>query len=176
MNTINIVIIIPIAAGFVFGLFRGFIKELIGLAAIFLGIYGAKFLSPWLSEILTNTFSFSEKTSQPVAYIILFLIIVVLLLIIARLLDKLFDAVSLGGLNRFLGGLFGGIKYLLVVSVLLNVFDALQQKFSVISPETVQNSKLYKPVLKVAPELWKEIREHYDEHDEKPVNDGSRVI
>ena len=41
MNTIDFVILIPILIGFVFGLFKGFIKELASLAAIFLGIYGA---------------------------------------------------------------------------------------------------------------------------------------
>lgn len=176
MNNIDIIILIAIAVGFVLGLFRGLIKELIAIAAIFIGIYGAKFLSPWLSEILVNSFSFTTKSAQPIAYITIFVGIVLILLFIAHLLEKLFDAVSLGGVNRFLGGLFGGIKYLLVASVLLNVFDALQQKFEFISPETVQNSRFYQPVLKVAPELWQEIREHYDQEVEKPVNAGLRVI
>ncbi len=168
MNTLDIIILIPIAVGFVFGLFRGLIKELIGLVAIFLGIYGAKFLSPWLSDILVSMFSFSAKTAQPVAFIILFIVIVVFLLIIARMLDKLFDAVSLGGLNRFLGGLFGAIKFTLVVSVLINVMNALEEKFDIVENETINNSLLYKPVMKIAPDLWKEIREHYHENEKNP--------
>lgn len=170
MNTLDIIILIPIAVGFVFGLFRGLIKELIGLVAIFLGIYGAKFLSPWLSDILVSVFSFSAKTAQPVAYISLFIVIVVLMLIIARMLDKLFDAVSLGGLNRFLGGLFGAIKFALVVSVLINVMNALEEKFDIVENETINNSLLYKPVMKIAPDLWKEFREHYHESEKKPEN------
>ena len=168
MNTLDMIILIPIAVGFVFGLFRGLIKELIGLVAIFLGIYGAKFLSPWLSNTLVSMFSFSAKTAQPVAYIILFVVIVVLMLIIARMLDKLFDAVSLGGLNRFLGGLFGAIKFTLVVSVLINVMNALEEKFDIVENETINNSLLYKPVMKIAPDLWKEIREHYHENEKNP--------
>ncbi len=168
MNTIDVIILIPIAAGFVLGLFRGLVKELIALAAIFLGIYGAKFLSPWMSEVLINMFSFSAKTAQPVAYIILFVVIVALLLILAQLLDKLFDTVSLGGLNRFLGGLFGAIKFTLVVSILLNVLNALEEKFEIIEKETIKTSKLYIPVMNVAPELWKEIRERYREDEKNP--------
>ncbi len=175
MNTIDIIILIPIAAGFVFGLFRGLIKELIGLAAIFIGIYGAKFLSPRFSGVLVNVFSFSEKTAQPVAYIILFIVIVVIMLIVAHLLDKLFDAVSLGGLNRFLGGLFGAIKFTLVVSVLINVFQALEEKFEIIDKENINNSLFYNPVMKVAPDLWKEIREHYHEKEKNPESSVREV-
>jgi len=35
MNSLDLIIIIPIAAGFIFGLFKGLIKELTSLAAIF---------------------------------------------------------------------------------------------------------------------------------------------
>ena len=44
MNTLDLVILIPIAVGFVFGLFKGLIKELTSLAAIFLGIYAANII------------------------------------------------------------------------------------------------------------------------------------
>ncbi len=63
---------------------------------------------------------------------------------------------SLGGLNKLLGGFFGGLKYALIVSVLLNVFDAIDSKFPIVEPETKSNSFGYKPMLKLAPALWDE--------------------
>ena len=153
-------ILIPIAIGLVVGLFKGLIKELISLAAIVLGIYGAKFMSPWLAEILVSILKVSPKTAQPMAFLILFIAIVVVMLLLAKLLDKLFDAMSLGGLNRFFGGVFGALKYALIVSVLLNVFDVLHTKFGIINKDLVETSIVYKPVLKVAPLLWEEAKKH----------------
>lgn len=158
MNSLDIIIAVPIAAGFVVGLFKGLVKELISLAAIVLGIYGAKFLSPWFAEILEKAVNISHKTAQPVAFLILFVAIAVGMLILANLLDKLFNAISLGGLNKFLGGIFGAIKYALIVSVLLNVFDVLHTKFGIVNNDTVENSTIYKPILKIAPQLWEEAK------------------
>lgn len=154
MNSIDIFILIPIAVGFVFGLFKGLIKELTSLAAIFLGIYCSKLLSPWLSQILIKTFELSVKMAQPMAYLLVFIAVVILLLMVARTLDKVFDSMSLGGLNKFLGGVFGGVKYALILSVLMNIFEVIDNKFHFVEPQTKSSSILYLPLTTLAPKLW----------------------
>ena len=106
--------------------------------------------------MLIKSFDFSEKVATPVAYLIIFVIVAVALLMLAGLLDKTFNALALGGLNKFLGGVFGGLKYALIVSVLLNVFNALDSRFSLINVELKQQSLAYKPAMKLAPVLWEE--------------------
>jgi membrane protein required for colicin V production len=125
MNSLDLFILIPIIAGFTFGLFKGLVKELTSLAAVVLGIYGAKFFSPWLVNVLVKSFDFSVKTAQPTAYFLLFIVIVVGLLFLSRIVDKVFESMSLGGLNKFFGGLFGALKYALILSVLINVFNVV---------------------------------------------------
>jgi membrane protein required for colicin V production len=154
MHTLDLILLIPIVLGFVFGLFKGLIKELTSLAAILLGIYGAKLFAPPISDFLIHKFAFSTKTALPLSYLFLFLAIAVGLLIVSKMLDKLFDSMSLGGLNKFLGGLFGAIKYALIVSVLLNVFDSLDNHFTIIKPKTKAESIGYKPLLNFGPTLW----------------------
>lgn len=158
MNSFDISIMIIIAAGFVFGLFKGLVRELAGLIAIVLGIYGAKIFSALLAPVLCNVFGVMPKVSQPLSYVILFVTIVVLLLLAARIVDKLFEAVSLGSLNKFLGGVFGALKFALIISVLLNVFDALNQNFAFRDTDKQQSSVIYKPLVRMAPELWDEAR------------------
>lgn len=159
MNTLDLILLVPVALGFVFGLFKGLIKELASLAAIVLGIYGAKFFAPSLSVSLVNKLGFSPKTSLPLAYLLLFILIAIILLLLAKMLDKMFDSVSLGGLNKFLGGLFAALKYALIVSVLLNVFDSLDSKLTLIKSKTKQESIGYKPMLNLAPTLWEETKQ-----------------
>ncbi|MHB9142751.1 MAG: CvpA family protein [Paludibacter sp.] len=159
MNSLDLILLIPIALGFVFGLFKGLIRELASLAAIVLGIYGAKLLTPMVSDFLTSKFDFSSKTSQPIAFLLIFLVIGIGLLFLAKILDKIFEAMYLGGLNKLLGGLFGGLKFALIVSVLLNVFNALDSRFSILSAETKENSIGYKPLMKLGPTLWDEVKQ-----------------
>jgi len=160
MNSLDLLILIPIAIGFVFGLFKGLIKELTSLAAIVFGIYGAKILSPSVSEVLVKSFDFSSKTAKPLAYLILFVTIALILLILANMLDKISSSLSLGGLNKLLGGFFGGLKYALIVSVLLNVFDSLDSRFAITKVQTKEQSIAYKPLLKLGPAIWNETKKN----------------
>lgn len=142
--------------GFVFGLFKGLIKEIASLAAIFLGIYGAKAFAPSLSGFFIRSMSFSPKTALPLAYLFLFILIASILIILAKNLDKFFESISLGGLNKLLGGIFAAIKYALVVSVLINVFEAIDSRFPIIKAKSKAESIGYLPVSKIAPALWDE--------------------
>lgn len=176
MNSLDLLILIPIAVGFIFGLFKGLIKELTSLAAIILGIYGAKMLAPAVSDILIKSFEFSAKTAKPLAYLLLFIAIAILLLILANVVDKVFSSLSLGGLNKLMGGIFGGLKYALIVSVLLNVFDALDSRFSIISIETKDQSIGYKPLMKFGPALWEETKKNKTlDFDKDAENEKSKT-
>ena len=166
MNKLDMILLLPIGFGFIFGLFKGLVKEITSLAAIVLGIYGAKLLAPSISDVLVNSFHFSEKTALPISYLVLFIAIAIGLLMLAKSLEKLFDSMSLGGLNKFLGGIFGALKYALIVSVLLIVFNAIDSHFSIVSAETKENSIAYKPLMKLAPTLWDEAKkEHHSSHE-----------
>jgi len=163
MHNLDLFLLIPIVFGFIFGLFKGLVKELASLAAIVIGIYGAKLFAPMVSGFLIHKFDFSTKTAQPLSYLLLFIAIAVGLLFIASMLDKMVDSMSLGGLNKFLGGLFGALKYALIVSVLLNVFDSLDSRFSIIKQKTKEESIGYKPLLKFGPTLWDETKKNKEE-------------
>lgn len=165
MSNIDISILIIVGAGFVFGLFKGLVRELASLAAIVLGIYGAKLISSLLVPLVVDMLGVSEKVAQPLSYVVLFIAIAVALLILARTVDKVFDAVSLGGLNKFLGGVFGALKYALIISVLINVFEPLNQKFRFMSEEKQQNSVTYRPLLNLAPDLWDEATQYRHESE-----------
>ncbi|NDP19531.1 MAG: CvpA family protein [Paludibacter sp.] len=176
MNSLDLLVLIPITIGFVFGLFKGLIKELTSLAAIVFGIYGAKIFAPSVSEMLEKSFEFSSKTSKPVAYLILFVTIAVILLVIANMLDKLFSSLSLGGFNKLMGGIFGGLKYALIVSVLLNIFDALDSRFSIVKIETKEQSLTYKPLMKFGPALWNETKTNKKFDFDKDTTDEDNKI
>ncbi|MDR1585272.1 MAG: CvpA family protein [Prevotellaceae bacterium] len=175
MNSLDIFILIPIAAGFIFGLFRGLVKEVASLAAIILGIYGAKQFSPLAADWLMNSFNISAKVAVPLAYLLLFVAFAAALLILAHWVDKLFSAMALGGLNKLFGGLFGALKFALIVSVLLNVFEAFDSRFSFFDKEAKEKSIGYKPVIKLAPLLWHETLK-YDVNEKTAAETPKRSV
>lgn len=156
MSSLDLLLLLPIGLGFVFGLFKGLIRELTSLAAIVLGIYGAKLTAPFVSGLLMDQFHISAGVAKPVSYIVLFIAIGLTLLLVANMLDKFMESISLGGLNKFMGGVFGALKYALIMSVLLNVFNALDSKFSLLSAEKKASSYSYQPLLMFGPVLWEE--------------------
>lgn len=167
MNTFDLIILIPVLIGFVFGLSKGFIREILSLAVIFIGIYGSKLLSPIADSILTGVFSVSETVAKPLSFVVMFLLIAFTLMVLARSLDKLIDSASLGGMNKFFGGLFGALKYALIISLLLNVFHAVDSRIHILNEETKSQSMLYNPMLKLAPQLWDEVKPQAPKGDVK---------
>lgn len=161
MNTLDLVLFLPIVIGFIFGVFKGLIKELTSLAAIVLGIYGAKYLGAIVANILITSFGFTPLVAQPLAYLVLFVVIAIALLMVAKMLDKFFSAIALGGANKLMGGVFGALKYALIISVLLNVFEALDSRFKLMDAETKQKSIGYIPLLKLGPTMWDEAKKQH---------------
>lgn len=158
MNKLDVLLLTPIAIGFIFGLYKGLIKELTSFAAILLGIWGAKLLSPFVCNLLEEMFYFSPKIALPLAYLCVFVLIVIGLLTLAKVFEKMVDSLSLGGLNKFFGGIFGALKYALLISVLLTLISAVDRQFQLINPSTKENSIVYKPLLEFAPALWDETK------------------
>ncbi len=159
MNTLDLVILVTVFFGIIQGLFRGLVKELTSFAVIIVGIYGAKLLNPMIAKMLESVASFSPQMARPLAYLFSFILLAIAMFLLAQLFEKTLSIIQLGGLNKFLGAIVGGLKFLLVLSILLNVFDAMDERFHLINKATKEESLTYSLVLKAGPELWKEVKD-----------------
>ena len=171
MNSLDYYLLIPILSGVVFGLFKGLIKELSSLIAIVLGVYGAKIFAPVIAKILHEIFKFSDTFAFPLAYLLLFIGIAVVLHFLAKILGGIFDSLALGGVNKLLGAIFGGIKNALILSVFLNIFNAVDAQFSIIKPNTKAASILYKPIIAMAPTLWDEAKKRNTNKEKQNIDE-----
>ena len=154
MNILDIIIAIPILYGLIRGLFRGLVGEITSLVAIILGIVGAKMWANEVSIELLQLFDMRMQIAQCLSYVLIFLAIAIALNLIGRLLEKILKTIALGGLNKFLGALFGAIKLALVMSVILNGIALLDKEFSFIKKETREASVCYRPMLKCSNVAW----------------------
>lgn len=157
MNSLDLYLLIPIVAGAVIGLFRGFIKEIISLIIIFAGIYLARAVNAPTAEWLSGITDISLKIAKPIAFILIFIATAIILSLLGHLIGKMISMLSLGFLNAIAGFIFGGLKFILIVSIVVNLIAALDTKLSLIDSEAKSKSALYEPVKNFGPELWRGI-------------------
>lgn len=154
MSIIDIVLGALILFGFVRGIMKGLFVEIASLLALILGVYGAIHFSYFAAELLDTKFEWNEKTINIVAFAVTFVIIVLAISLAGKALTKLADFAALGLLNKLLGGVFGGLKIGLILSILLIVFNKLNSTLTFVDDEQIEESILYKPVKSLAPMIF----------------------
>ena len=154
MAIIDIILGALILYGLVKGLSKGFFVEIASLLALLAGVYGAVHFSNYAAEFLSNRFEWGEKTINITAFAITFVAIVLAISFAGKALTKLANFAALGILNKLLGGLFGGLKIALILSVLVLIFNSLNKSIPFVSDEEIEASILYNPVKSLAPMVF----------------------
>ena len=96
---------------------RGMTRELLGLAGWPISIFAAKLSAPYLEPMLTDLIKV-EGISTALAWGVPFVIVVVLWFAFASLVSPGLSKAGLGGLDRWLGFLFGLIRGFVIVVIL----------------------------------------------------------
>lgn len=157
MNSLDIYISIPIIIGIIIGFSKGLIKEIIGITILVGGVWLAKIFHHGIGSWLAVKMDISEKTANVLAFIGIFIVVAITLSVLGKILEKAFETIALGGLNKLIGALFGGFKYALIISLLLNTFVFFEMFGKIISEEDKAESFLYKSVSDLAPKIWNEL-------------------
>jgi membrane protein required for colicin V production len=154
MNWLDITLICLVAIGFIKGLFDGFVKQVVSLLALCLGIFFCGKVAVWLRTYLTELNLFSENWITVISYVFAFVLIVGIVLLAGEIVSKIICITPLGILNHLLGGLVGVMLMTLFLSLLINAVDYADSKSNLISVETKSNSKFYKEIGRVFPTIY----------------------
>ncbi|MFW6289744.1 MAG: CvpA family protein [Mariniphaga sp.] len=166
MNYIDIILIVFLLLAAFNGFRRGLISEVASLAALVLGVWGAIEFSGVTSEFLRESLGWEANHMNLMAFILTFVAIVILVHLVASSLTKLVEVAMLGWANRITGLVFGVLKTAFILSILLLVFNKIDEEVHILSEETKINSQLYEPIRKFAPSVFPFISNW--ERDEKP--------
>jgi len=118
MNALDIVIGIILVFTLVRGIFRGLVVEISSIIGIFGGIYGAVFYYQAAAQFLQRWISDTAYTNI-IGFLLIFGVIFVLVGILGVVIKYLLNIASLGWFDRLCGAAFGGVKGILIASVLL---------------------------------------------------------
>jgi membrane protein required for colicin V production len=164
MTWIDIVLGGLLAYGLIKGLWKGLFVELASLISLLAGIYIAVKFSQVIGESISDE---PSRTASITAFIITFIIVVVAIILLAKVFTKLADFAGLGLLNKILGGLFGFLRMVLLLSVLLNLFLKVNSTNIFAEQKTLDDSLFFNPVLSVSNYIFPSLEEWFTEYKEE---------
>ena len=176
MNYIDIIIGILLLLSAISGFKKGLIAELASLAALILGIWGAVEFSFVTSEFLVENLNLTTEHLPIISFVVTFIVIVILVHIVGNVVNKMVETVMLGFVNKLAGLVFGFLRAALVLSIILVVFDKIDEDVEILSEQTKENSKLYEPVRKLAPSLFPFINFWDDDESEDDESWYEKII
>jgi len=154
MNTIDIILAVILIFGAINGFLRGLFIEVTTLVGLVLGVYGAIHFSYFLGDFLKDSVSWEESMIQVVSFAGTFLIILISLVLLGKALTKIAETIALGFFNKIIGAIFGFLKYALILSIVLLVYDQISGSFPFVEKKKVKESVLYEPVKNLAPTIF----------------------
>ena len=150
MNYLDIIIGIFLLWGLINGFRKGLVIELSTLIALVLAIWGGIHLSHFVASWLSESWGWESDYLGIVSFGITFVGIVILVVFIGRLITRFLKLVALNIFNRFLGAVFGGIKYAFVLGMVIYLIEPLNKELKLIPEDKRSESKLYDPLLELS--------------------------
>lgn len=154
MATIDIVLLIIIGVFGVVGMRRGFLSQVVLIAALLLGIWLTIRFSGFINHTLISNFDISAQDMPLWSFGLTFAAVVIGVCFLVHLFKGAMHVIHLQWLDKILGLAFGMLKGALLISVVLALLSqgGVMQKF--ISKDAMQKSVLYSPVRGLAPRLF----------------------
>ncbi len=118
---------------------KGLILALFSIIAFIIGLAAALKLSAVVADHLKDSISISAKWMPFVAFALVFFVVVILVRLGGKLIEKTFQAVMLGWLNRIGGILLYAALYLIILSI----FIFYAEKLQLLQPAAIQSSQTY---------------------------------
>jgi membrane protein required for colicin V production len=116
---IDIIIIVILIFFFISGARRGLIRQVLDILGIMFAFIGAFYLAHYLASYLEESVDIRYDISLVVSAIAIFIAILVFFHVLGILFKKTAEITLLGPVDRIGGGLFGALKGVLLISLLL---------------------------------------------------------
>ena len=149
MNYIDIILSLILFYGLFKGFTRGLIIEAASLLSIVIGILGALTFTPIMESLLSYFLSEEKLPSSIILFTASLILIILGINFFAKNLTKFIKLVSLGGINKVLGGIFGVSKYVLLISILFVFVDQFSFMFEFFESNFLEESVMFESLKNV---------------------------
>lgn len=146
MNFIDILILIPLGYAAWKGFKKGLIIEVFTLLALLVGIYAGIHFSDWTSDLIAGYFEIEPNYLPVVAFTLTFLCVGAIVFFAGKALEQVIKVVNLSPINKIFGVIFGLLKMVYFISVLLILLETYDERGDFIPTDMKENSMLYTPI------------------------------
>lgn len=149
MDSFSLFIIIVVVAAAAWGWFKGFLAQAAQVVGFALGIAACRLFGSALATALCGDEPSGADTVlyHVMAYVVLFVVVYVLVWVCSRALKGLLKTLKVGVINNIGGAIFSVCKWMLLVSLVLNLWVA-------VTPDTdASDSKAFSYTLDFGPWL-----------------------
>jgi membrane protein required for colicin V production len=135
-NWLDCILAVIVVASVVTAMVKGFVQELISLASVVIGLVVAAIgytrAAVWFEDLTK-----SHEIALGMGFLVLFLAVLIVGALVGLVARKLIKTAGIQWFDRFLGGIFGLLRGVLVTAILLMVMLAFA-----IKPDAVRQSSL----------------------------------
>lgn len=118
MTSFDYIVLVVVGVSIVMSMMRGAVRELLALVGWVIAFYVARTYSPQLIPLLPEAIP-SESLKVLAAFIILMLAVLLIVSLLSIALSSFIKKIGLNWLNRFVGALFGLVRGVFIVCVLV---------------------------------------------------------
>lgn len=127
MNLLDYILAVILAYCLIRGIFRGLVKELSALIGVLAGFYFAFHYYPQMTKTLEGWIT-TAAYAQILSFFILFFGVYLVISIAGVIIKYLMNIAWLGWTDRLTGALFGAVKGVLIVSVIVAILTTFLPK------------------------------------------------
>ncbi len=146
MNFVDIIIIVPLIYAAWVGFKKGLVIEVFTLLALLVGIYAGIHFSDWTSGLIKDNMDIEGKYLPVVAFTLTFLAVGAMVFFAGKMIERMLKVVNLSPLNKAFGLLFGLIKMVYTLSILIILLETYDERGDFIPEDIKSESLLYEPV------------------------------
>lgn len=154
MGILDIIIICCFLPCLFFGARNGFIKQVISLVIIILGIKLSISFSGPVSEWLGSRFELQPVWISIISFAVVFIVVALVFGLVEKLLDAVVKITMLGWLNRLLGIVFSMLKVVVLLSLLAYFVNSANEFLGFISEDQISESNFFKPLLQLSDKIF----------------------
>ena len=150
MTAIDIIILVFIGISAVWGVVRGFVRQLSSLVGLIVGLLVARALFAEVGDWMAPTIGVSVTVARVLAFFMLWIVVPLVFSLIASFLTKALQIIHLGWINRLLGGALGAVKCMLLIGLAAQLVEFIDPEGELLPETTKQQSALYQPMYDLA--------------------------
>lgn len=173
MNFIDIILGTILVFGLIRGVWNGFFVELASFISLLIGIFIAIKFSGFVADYIRENLSSESQYIEIIAFAITFILVIVGVILLAKTFTKLASFTGLGWINRLLGGVFGLLKMLFILSIALHFFQKINKNDMLVTHQKKEDSILYQPIVRASELVFPILTLWFDKVKEETTNSFS---